>query len=114
MKIVKFVPNNQPAEAWDIPDTLEAMQQTVGGHIEVVRLGAGYVIVCDEEGRLKGRPVCRWIPGLVHPIVGTFFIAKIVEDDDGEQDIGGLTMAEVRRILDIDRLDHTAFAHYLL
>lgn len=33
--------------------TLEETQAMVGGYIEVVHLDNGYILVCDEEGRLK-------------------------------------------------------------
>lgn len=37
-----------------IPNTLEAMQEVIGGYIETVTLPNGLVLVMDEEGRLKG------------------------------------------------------------
>lgn len=36
--------------------SLEALQRSVGGYIEAVTLTADLVILCDEEGRLKGKP----------------------------------------------------------
>ena len=35
---------------------LEAFQQAVGGFIETVTVAADLVIICNEEGRLKGLP----------------------------------------------------------
>ena len=35
---------------------LEAFQQAVGGFIETVTVAADLVIICTEEGRLKGLP----------------------------------------------------------
>ena len=37
-----------------IQNTLEAMQEVIGGYIETVTLPNGLVLVMDEEGRLKG------------------------------------------------------------
>ena len=43
-----------------IPNTLEALQDAVGGYIETVTLFEGVVMIVDEEGRLKGkRPTCK-------------------------------------------------------
>lgn len=39
-----------------ISPTLENLQKIVGGYIETVTLPEGYVIICNEEGRLIGLP----------------------------------------------------------
>lgn len=36
---------------------LEEVQRLVGGYIEIVNLGGEDVMVVDEEGKLKGKPV---------------------------------------------------------
>lgn len=36
--------------------TLENLQRYVGGYIETVTIGSNWTIICDEEGRLKGKP----------------------------------------------------------
>ncbi len=41
----------------EIANTLEALQEQVGGHIEAVTLATDACILCDEEGRIKGRPI---------------------------------------------------------
>ena len=41
--------------AW-VSDTLENLQKHVGGNIEVYPIGAGAVIICNEEGKLLGLP----------------------------------------------------------
>jgi hypothetical protein len=66
-----------PANGTDF--SLEELQQMVGGHIEIVRLSSGYIIVIDEEGKLKGKPVNApasllydiSYPGIDDAIVGT-------------------------------------------
>lgn len=45
-----------PPEFRDIPDTLEALQEAVGGRIETVTLTTDSCIICNEEGRLQGLP----------------------------------------------------------
>jgi len=37
--------------------SLEELQTAIGGYIQVVELPSGDLLVCDEEGKLKGRPV---------------------------------------------------------
>jgi hypothetical protein len=73
--------------------TLEEMQRLVGGYIEVIperKLGklTGRLIVMDEEGKLKGKPVNRkatekfresLLPGDV--LVGTVLVAEKGEID---------------------------------
>ncbi len=49
----------QKAEIIDIENELDALQEAVGGYIECIygKNDAGnYVVICDEEGRLKGYP----------------------------------------------------------
>lgn len=41
----------------EIPNTLEALQEAVGGYIEVVRIFSEIVLICDEEGRIKGKSI---------------------------------------------------------
>lgn len=43
----------QPANGTDF--SLEELQTIVGGYIEVVSLRDGRLIVCDEQGKLKGK-----------------------------------------------------------
>lgn len=40
----------------DVENTLEALQKVVGGYIEVIGLGGNLLMICDEEGKLKGKP----------------------------------------------------------
>lgn len=42
------------AEPRVIPNTLEELQGIVGGHIEAVRFASDCVILCNEEGKLRG------------------------------------------------------------
>lgn len=54
MKAIKKEPGEQPRMV-SIQNTLEALQEAVGGRIETVRLFEDACLVCDEEWRLKGK-----------------------------------------------------------
>ena len=55
IKVYIKEPGKSP-ELKSIDNTLEALQQTVGGYIETVTLADNSVIICNEEGRLRGLP----------------------------------------------------------
>lgn len=55
MKVIYKAPGCAP-EIRDIPNTLEELQETVGGYIETVTFDADCVVICNEEGRLLGMP----------------------------------------------------------
>ena len=71
LRILMVEPHKAPYEA-SIPHELSAMQQAVGGLIEVVRNGDGTLLVCNEEGKLLGMEGNRRIPGDV--LAGPFFV----------------------------------------
>lgn len=78
LRIVIVEPNEE-ARVIEISDTLEDMQETVGGYIEQsVHFEDDAVIVCDEEGKLKGLPLNRAIKdkdgNIIDVICGVFFI----------------------------------------
>lgn len=75
MKKIKVLikrPGEPPRSVW-ISDTLENLQRTVGGYIEIVTLQRGLVVICDEEGRLKGKPYNCTVRGV--SFVGDIVIA---------------------------------------
>lgn len=59
------------------------MQELIDGNLEVIGLGEGFILVADEEGRLKNRPVNRVIrlSGFNTTIQGDFFICKAEGED---------------------------------
>ena len=80
MKILIVEPNRRPRRA-DIPHELGAMQQTVGGYIQAIYpYDDPVALVCDEEGKLKGYDLNRYIRG-VDIIAGTFFVCGLGEED---------------------------------
>ena len=104
--LVVFVPANGKPEKRHInaDDTLHEFQRLVGGYIEIVRpymLPNDWVMVIDEEGKLKGKPVNRVCTALYASswdnIVGDAFLLRedMVETEDGmEPDLVGLSEAE--------------------
>lgn len=84
IKVVIFEPGKAGRVDY-IPNKLKNMQRVVGGHIESVHLTRDMVIICNEEGRLKGLPENRF------GICGTFFVAG----DDGGEDFVSLSREQV-------------------
>ena len=61
MKAIRKKPGCEP-EIIEVENTLEALQQEVGGHIETVTIASDAVVICNEEGRLCGLPYnCRFL-----------------------------------------------------
>lgn len=53
MRVVYKMPTC-PAIVRDIPNTLEALQQAVGGKIEPLQMGTDDCILVNEEGKVRG------------------------------------------------------------
>ncbi len=80
MKILIVEPGRYPHAA-DIPHTLRAMQEVVGGYIQAIypwedRVG----LVCDDEGLLKQYRFNRMV-GKDNAIFGTFFLCGLDKED---------------------------------
>ena len=78
IQFLKIEPGKAP-EAVTIPNTLKAMQQMVGGYIEVIPLD-DVCLVCNEEGKLMGLPGSRRLGDDI--IAGTFFLSGDTPDGD--------------------------------
>lgn len=78
MKVIYKAPGNVPGIR-DIPNTLEALQEAVEGYIETVTIATDAVVICNEEGRLRGmEPNCRFC--------GVEFVGPIlIAGRDGEE-----------------------------
>ena len=63
----------------NVSNTLEALQRNVGGYIEAVTFASDAVILCDEEGRLKGKPYNCKIG--IHDFVGDILIVGVDGED---------------------------------
>lgn len=69
----------KPAQRALIEDSLESLQHYVGGYIEIVTLCSDLVIICDEEGRLKGKEHNCTVCG--YDFVGTIILAGKKDDE---------------------------------
>lgn len=74
---VMLKPVGQPFELREIPNTLEACQELVGGTIETVTLEEDLILVCNEEGLIRGLPSNPW---LGYDFRGDFFLVGRDED----------------------------------
>lgn len=72
IRVLRFEPGKAPEEV-TISNTLKAFQSAVGGYIETLGLDGGAVLVCNEEGKLRGLSANRRVGG--DTIAGTFLIA---------------------------------------
>ena len=92
----------KPCEVREIPDTLDAMRQVVGGDIEAVTsLRNASAIVCNDTGKLQGLPCNRPLldeSGLIPLDIlhGTFFITGM----SGEKFVS-LTDSQIQRYKDL-------------
>ena len=79
IKIYVKEPDKDPEER-TIPNTLEALQEIVGGYIETYRVATDLTIICNEEGRLLGLPFNFTTRGRVS-FVGTVVFAGVNGDE---------------------------------
>lgn len=85
MKALKIEPGKAP-EHIDIDNTLEALQNTVGGYIEAIYPDEHRpaCLICNEEGKFSGLPMNRALYAGDKPcdiICGTFLAVGISEED---------------------------------
>lgn len=68
----------RPPEVIEVECELHAMQELVDGNLEVIVLEESFILIADEEGILKGKPVNRnvYMWGQPRSVVGDFFICK--------------------------------------
>ena len=97
-----LIPTNKPAHLVKLDGTLAAYQNVVDGYIEVVPLygiNADYVLIINEEGKLKHLPLNRTATAMydnaVDCIVGAALIVK-----RGEEDIELMNKSEAEEILE--------------
>lgn len=94
MKILVCEPDRQPYPK-DIPQTLEAEQEIVGGMMEAFCFepNGDALIICNEEGKIFGLPPNRVVNGEM--LVGTFFVVGDGENEYGERDFCSLTDEQI-------------------
>lgn len=95
MKVLKIKTDAAP-ELVEIPNELHALQEAVGGNIEVVRLMTeGNLMIVDEEGRIKGKEPNKTATILAQqPICGDVLIVSEQGEDFGDADPGIVQVAE--------------------
>lgn len=87
----------RPGEAWEpieVANELKPLQQEVGGYLESFTFAEDACILCDEEGRLKGKPYNTTVCGV--PFVGTILIVGVAGEDFSD-----LTEQQVRALQSI-------------
>lgn len=74
-----------PLETRTIPNTLDALQEIVGGYIETFTLAPDCVLICNEEGKLRGLPANFYFCGEL--FVGPVFICGVDGEDFTSLDV---------------------------
>ena len=80
IKVIRKAPGKLP-EMLDVENSLEALQKEVGGYIEAVTIAEDMTILCDEEGRLKGKQLNWAIPKMGLDFVGTILFVGVKGDE---------------------------------
>ena len=94
LKVVYVEPHRRAYEA-EILNEYNALSKAVGGLLELVHIGSDSLIVCNEEGKLKGMDGNRRLDNGTTIIAGPFFVCGY---NDG--DFRSLTDEEVKQYLD--------------
>ena len=69
---------NQDPYLTSLSSELDDMQKTVGGYLEEIKIASDLVILCDEEGKLKGKAYnCTFVS---HDFVGTLVFVGVKKD----------------------------------
>lgn len=100
IKVLFYAVGEKPISI-EIDNTLEAIQQKVGGGIDVLTLVPGVIVVCNCEGKINGMHFNREINtenGWKEFIFGDFFVCGAF----GENfiSIGGTAERLVKRIIE--------------
>lgn len=72
----------RPGKAWEaieVENKLKPLQQEVGGHLESFTFTEDACILCDEEGRMKGKPYNTTVCGV--SFVGTILIVGVAGEE---------------------------------
>ena len=98
LRVLLVEPGKRPRTV-ELPDTLEAMQQAVGGLIQAIYpFEEPVALVCNDEGKLLGLPLNRGLRtenGTLYDIVcGTFFLCAAPPDSDSFE---SLSVAQLAR-----------------
>ena len=85
IKIIKIEERKEPKEEV-IKNEYEEFKNFIGGYIETFPIDNTHLIVCDDEGKLKGYSPSVYIVSaktlrIVETIVGNCFITKVRSSD---------------------------------
>lgn len=94
IRVLKVEPSKHPEE-FMLENALEAMQEAVGGYIDIVSLEGGVCILLNDEGKLIGLEGNRRIGNDI--IVGNFYVCG--SNDEG--DLVSLTDEEMEKYMDM-------------
>lgn len=78
MKVIKKHPDTD-FFVDEVDNVLKALQQFVGGYIELVQLYDDVAVICNEEGRIKNLPYNVTIDGI--SFVGNILIVGTDEEE---------------------------------
>lgn len=84
MRVIIKRPDEKYGHVANISNSLENLQRTVEGYIETITIansadGKPIILVCNEEGKLKGLPTNFWLWD--EEIVGTVFLCSAEGDE---------------------------------
>ena len=96
-RVVIVEPGKLPAVSF-IEDSLEAMQKTVGGYIELFETTeSGIDLFCNDEGKLTGMEMNRFFPEVQDIVCGP--ILAVGHDEEGAS--VSLTDEQVREAVEM-------------
>lgn len=88
------VVKNGSASVQNLELSLDRMQKVIDGYIETIHISNGLILICDEEGKLKGKPFHN--PAPFKHICGDFMIVA-----DAGDDFNGLTKKQIAAVLSL-------------
>jgi hypothetical protein len=79
IRVIIKRPDEKIGHVCNISHTLENLQKTVEGYIEVIPIEENIVLICNEEGKLKGLEHNFKMP--YDTIVGTVIVCNVKGED---------------------------------
>lgn len=95
IKVIIKRPDEKYGHVTHISARLENLQNTVGGYIETITVIKGVILICNEEGKLRGMEPNMWLNGDL--IRGTIIICGQSGEDISDIPI---TLQQWRNIVD--------------
>lgn len=96
---VIYIAPGADAEEREVENTLEALQELVGGNIETVTIASYCVVVCNDEGRINGMPYNCHVCNI--DFYGPVFFCGIEGDEFADMPLGlqmFISLGVVRRV----------------